>query len=91
MNLPILSAEIVRRVQGSKDSAINLEQVVSNLIREEMENDSKNFKHLYEQQTKANEWQAEVIQLAEEYVLSGAYREEYLSKKWKPRPVLESV
>lgn len=35
MNLQILSAEIVRRVKGSPDSAVNLETVVANLIRAE--------------------------------------------------------
>ncbi len=36
MNLTILSAEIVRRVHGSPDCAINLEVMVAGLIREEI-------------------------------------------------------
>ena len=35
MNFQILSAEIVRRVQHSPDTALNLEETVANLIRAE--------------------------------------------------------
>lgn len=43
MNLPLLAAEIVRRVQGSKDSAVNLETVVANLIRSEQSRSPSNL------------------------------------------------
>lgn len=35
MNFHLLAADIIRRVQHSRDSAINLETVVANLIRDE--------------------------------------------------------
>lgn len=39
MNIPLLAADIVRRVKGSTDSVLNLETVVANLIRSEQERD----------------------------------------------------
>lgn len=41
MNLQLLSADIVHRVQGSPDSAHNLATVVASLIREEMDRDKE--------------------------------------------------
>lgn len=41
MNLQLLSAQIVNAVHRSEDSVINLETVVANLIRDELERDRK--------------------------------------------------